>query len=171
MWSLTSAFLDIARHRRGPDSLPASRFLVGILLACHVPLGLFVLYLRNSLNAQDLGFFLIDLGLYIAFVFAVLRFFKLDSRLIQTLTALFGTEIVINALSVPVGIVGRVLGDLVAPALIWVYLALLLWWIDVTGYILAKAIDQSYIVGLMFVILYVMTSLSIYSYLVETPAG
>lgn len=172
MWSLTSAFLDIALHRRGPDSLPSSRFLVGILLACHVPLGLFVLYLRNSLNAQDLGFFLIDLGLYIAFVFAVLRFFKLDSRLLQTLTALFGTEIVINALSVPVGIVGRGFGvEESQSALIWVYLALLLWWIDVTGYILAKAIDQSYIVGLMFVILYVMTSLSIYSYLVETPAG
>ncbi len=91
----------------------------------------------------------------------------------QTLTALFGAEIVINAFSVPAGIVGRIFGiDASESALLWAYLALLLlWWCSVTGYILARATDQPYIVGLMFVILYVMTSLSIRSYLFEAPAA
>jgi hypothetical protein len=37
----------------------------------------------------------------------------------------------------------------------------LLWWVDVTGFVVARATGRPYFVGVLFVILYVMASLSI----------
>jgi hypothetical protein len=170
VWPLASAFIDIAIHRRGPDCLPASRFLVALLLAVYFPIGLLVLYLRGAYSGFQLAFFIGDTALYIGFIFAILRFFKLDSRFPQTISALLGTDIFINCLSLPVAILGGDGGDGTGTVFLWVYLALFLWWIDVSGYILSKATRQPYIVGLMFVILYVMTSLSIHSAMTETAA-
>lgn len=171
MWPLAAAFIEIAVHRRGPDSLPASPFLIAILLAVYFPLGIAVLFLRGGLDAFQFGFLIGDTALYLGFIFAVLRFFKLDRRFVQTATALIGTDIFISVLSVPVTLAAWVSGttDEVS-VLLWLYFALFLWWIDVAGFVLSKAIDQPYIVGLMFVILYVMTSFSINDALTRTPA-
>jgi hypothetical protein len=36
-----------------------------------------------------------------------------------------------------------------------------LWWIDVAGFILGRAVGRPYVVGLLFVILYVVVSLNL----------
>lgn len=170
MWPLTSAFIEIALHRRGPQDLPASRFLMLVLLIVYFPVGTMVLFLRGSMDTFQFGYLIADTVLYLAFIFAVLRFFKRDRRFIQTVCALLGTDVFINAVSAPFALAGRISGvSEEESVLIWVYLVLFFWWIDVAGYILAKAIDQPYIVGLMFVILYVMTSLSIQDALTQAP--
>jgi len=50
------------------------------------------------------------------------------------------------------------------------YLVLFLWWLDISGFIVSKAIKQPYVVGVMFVILYVMATLSILTSLTQAPA-
>lgn len=170
MWPLAAAFVEITLHRRGPESLPASRFLFGFVLVCYVSMGLLVLGLRGAFSPLQLLIFCGDLALYLAFVFAVLRFFKLDRRFRQTAIALLGSDIVINACSLPLALVGQMTGAATdSGPLLWVFFGLLLWWIDVAGFVLSRALNQPYIVGLMLVILYVMTSFSLQDYL--TPAA
>lgn len=169
MRALATAFMQIALHRRGPESLPASVFLFFLLLAAYIPAGLLVLGLRDALSARQFAIFAADTALYLAFVFAVLRFFKLERRFLQTGSALLGTDIFINAVSLPLALYGQATGaDMTGGAVVWIYLGLLLWWIDVAGFVLSRALSQPYIVGLMFVILYVMTSFSIQDAFTQT---
>lgn len=171
MWPLAAAFIEIALHRRGPRDIPASTFLTWLLVAVYFPVNFASLYLRGGLSLLNLAVLLGDTTFYFAFVFAVLRYFKRDARFAQTVNALLGTDIFINAVGIGAGLVGAVSG---APEdatwLFWIYVVILLWWIDVAGYVVAKALDQPYIAGLMFVILYVMTSFSIQDALTPTPA-
>jgi hypothetical protein len=171
VWPLILAFIEIALHRRGPESLPSSRFFVLGLLALDLPLGIIVLALRGVLGTYQFAFLLLDTLLYFGFIFAVLRFFGRDRRFSQTAGALIGTDLLINALSLPVTFAATADGAIEQGSpLLWLYLALFLWWIDVAGYILSRALEQAYIVGLMFVILYVMTSFSLNSLLIPTSS-
>lgn len=168
MWPLAAAFVEITLHRRGPESLPASTFLFRLVLVCYVLMGLLVLVMRGAFTPLQFLIFCGDMALYLAFVFAVLRFFKHDRRFRQTVTALLGSDIVINVFSIPVAVAGQMSGAASdSGPLFWIFLGLLLWWIDVAGFVLARALNQPYIVGLMLVILYVMTSFSLQDYLTQ----
>ena len=79
--------------------------------------------------------------------------------------------VLINLIGLPVSLAGTSLADTgVAPFLSLIYLALLLWWIDVAGFIISKAIEQPYVVGVMFVIFYVVAALSLVFSFTQAPA-
>ena len=165
MWPLTAAFIDIALHRSGPERLPSASFLVVTLLAVYFPINI----LRMHLAGEPLYLLLlVDTAVFLLFVYGVLKFFRKQQRFNQTVSALLGTDILINLIGIPVSSGGSAAADTSMDTVLAVALLLLfLWWMDVAGYILAKAVDQPYIVGVMFIVFYVVAAFSIISNLVQ----
>ena len=161
MWPLTAAFVDIALHRSSPDRLPADRFLIGLLLTLNIPVRLFGLYLAGP--PRSLAYLLVlgDTVAFLVFVYFVLRYFGRRRRFLQTASALLGTDTLFNLIAIPIAAAQ----DPAAEAVIvgWVYLVLFLWSIDVAGFVISKAVEQPYLVGIMFVILYVVPQISIFT--------
>lgn len=167
MLSLALAFVEITLHRRGPDELPPSRFLLGVLVALYVLTGLIGIWTLGVLDAGTAQLLLLDAVFFLAYVFVCLRLFRHDRRFPQTVIALLGAEVVISLVSLPLALWSRSISvppdPYSAPMLL--HLLLLLWWIDVAGFILSRAIGRPYFVGVLFMIVYVLTSYRISSFL------
>jgi hypothetical protein len=167
VWSLAFAFVDIALHRRGPDELPASWFLLSLLLALYLSVSLVALWVLGALDSLSAVLLLLDSAFFLAYVFMALRLFQRDRRFQQTASALLGTDVVLNLVGLPLALWARGISIPVDPASapMLLRLLLLLWWIDVASFILSRAIVRPYLVGVLFVILYVVASLSIGDFL------
>lgn len=163
MWPLASAFVDIAVHRRGPEDLPASDFLVALLFPLYLLSGLGVLWIDSATTSAQVLFGLVEACVYIAFVWVLLRVAAKPARFRQTASAVLGTSIGLNLLAVPLRAWHDALttSETETSIALYVLLALLLWAIDISGFILSRALDQPYIVGVLIVILYFMASQSI----------
>ncbi len=162
MRQLALAFVDIALHRAGPQRLPSANFLVVLLLVVYFPVNALRLYLLGSEDRFDYLFLTIDTLMFFSFVYAVLSFFRRTRRFRQTACALLGVDILINLIGLPVSAGNSAfenegLATLTSVAL----LALFLWWIDVAGFIVSEAVEQPYLVGVMFVVFYVVAALSV----------
>ena len=171
MGPLAAVFVDIALHRSGPDRLPSSSFLVGVLLAIYIPVNLLRIYLTGSASSSDYGFMLVDTVVFYVFVYGILRFFGRQRRFLQTASALLGTDILINLIGLPVSLGGEPAAETgLAVLLALVLLALLFWWIDVAGFIIARAVEQPYVAGVMFVVFYVVAALAVLDYANPAPS-
>jgi CDP-diglyceride synthetase len=162
---LVSAFVDIAFHRRGPDSLPASTFLLGLAAAVYLVLLSLSVQLGRDASPLLLAAFLFETVLGALFVWSLLRAFALERRLKQTLTALFGIDALMTALSLPILLSARSLeesgSDPGLPQLI--YIAVSIWNIDVWGFVVGRAIGRPYFLGLAFVVGWVLLITALHS--------
>jgi hypothetical protein len=163
VWQLAAAVAEIALRRRGPDSLPDSGFLVVFLLVVYILLTLLMtVALVGGLTVQVLVRLAADTLLVFAFVYAVLSFFRLERRYRQTLSALLGADILISLAFLPVGVIGVGLGfDIFEDPFVWVTRGFYLWSVFISASILARSLSQPLIVGFMFEILFVLTSLNV----------
>ena len=176
MWRLVLAFADIALHRRSPADLPASRFLFALSLVVYLMVGLITIRVGNPdrrlldvsfLGSQiDIGFvgvIVLETAVYLGFVWLVLRAFERPGRFLQTATALVGVETLISLIGIPVlawiDTVRAAGGEPTAGT--FVYLLLFLWSLDVAGFIISKAIQNAYFVGVLIVIGYFMVSFAL----------
>lgn len=165
MWQLASAIGEIALRRRGPEILPDSSFLVGLLLVLNVLMNAIVLLLDDRLNRSGLAELGAQIILQFAFVFAALTFFRLERRYRQTMSAFLGVSIVVFLLYFPFAVIA-LLFDL-APdngLLLGLRLGLLLWVVLVEATIFSRALSQPLILGFMVEVLYLIPSLSISNY-------
>jgi hypothetical protein len=163
VWRLAAAIFDIAIHRRGPDELPASRFLLGLLLGLYLIVGVISLWAFGLNTEANVAALVIDCAFFIACVFVTLRLFGHERRFIQTTSALLGTDVVLSLIGLPLSFWTRDPGapvDQISVVLI-LRILILLWWIDVAGFIFGRALGRPYVIGLVFVILYVAVSLNI----------
>lgn len=158
---LITAIFDIAIHRRGPEELPASRFLFGLLLGLYLIVGAISLAALGLFNRTDVLVLATDGVFYLAYVFVVLRLFRHERRFRQTASALLGTDVLLSLLGLPLAFWSRgvPVDELSVPFVL--RLVIVLWWIDVAGFILGRAVGRPYVVGLLFVILYVVVSLNL----------
>lgn len=133
--------------------------------------GLLTLGILGVLGQTDLMLLLLDCGFFLAFVFVTLRLFRRERRFVQTATALLGTDVLFSIIGLPLALWARAVAVPAdaASAPMLLRLLLLLWWVDVAGFIFSRALSRPYIVGIMFVVLYVMVSLSIRDLI--APAG
>lgn len=166
MWQLASAIGEIALRRRGPEALPDSTFLVGLLLGIFLILNLTMLLLNNSLTLLNLENIAAQIILVFAFVFAMLAFFKLERRYRQTMSAMLGINILILLVYFPFALVGLALNfDLAdTPFFISLRLGLFFWSVLIEASIFARAISQPLLLGFMFEILYVLPMLTVGEY-------
>lgn len=163
MWRLAAAYFDIAVHRRGPEHLPASQFLLGLLFVSYLIVGFIAIRVGDAASPRALPIFIVDSLIYYAYIWLVLYFFGRSRRFLQTASALMGVDVMFNLLSLPLvawsGAIESTDADPTLPLLL--FLALFFWSIDVAGYIVSRALQRPYIAGVLIVIMYVMVSMSI----------
>ena len=162
MWQLTAAFVDIALHRRGPEDLPASQFLLGLALIVYAVVGAFTLMVIPA-TQLDVVLIAVELVADLGLVFLLLQFFQKASRFLQTAIALVGTGAMLSLIQIPLLHWDEVLQapptELTTPRLL--ILALFIWNLDIGGYIVSKALGKPYIVGVSIVVVYELASMSL----------
>ena len=168
MWQLAIVLGEIALRRRGPDSLPDSNFLLGMLFLVYVVVSSFDFLVYDAFNVRTFTNLAAQVVLLFGYVFAVLAFFKLERRYRQTLSAILGANIVIYAVYIPIVLVALGIGvDLQAEPMISMRYVFWFWSVFVGACIFARALSQPLLLGFMIQILYVLPALSISEYFAQ----
>jgi hypothetical protein len=155
---LILAFVDIMLHRRGPDSLPSSQFLLWTLLALSILADCAILWLARE-SGRAFAVSLLVTGFDLWFVWAVLRTFNRQPRFRQTMTAMLGADLLLAALQAPLV---RSLVDSPPPdpenptvtltGVLW--LAIIVWSIDISAFVFSRALERPYFLCVAIVIAY-----------------
>ena len=163
MLSLILPFVEIALHRRGPEHLPASRFLFGLVLVTYLVVALLTTQILND-PGYPMPAVLIQLVLELAFIWCVLRAFERQRRFVQAACAVFGTDTLLNLLALPLILWHRALAVPAAELTLPTVLQFLLWvWsIDIATSILSRALERPYVVALAIVVGYELLSASLH---------
>ena len=171
MLRLIPVILGITVHRRGPDELPSSPFLLLLLLAASEFAQLVTLRIAAAPDDAILVM-LFAVALDFLFVWAVLVVFDRRQRFWQTMSAFLGAGVVLNTISALLVAWNQ---SLQAPADATtapeVLLQLLqVWSVDIGGFLLARAIDRHYALGVVIMLGYVLLSTSLLSTLLFSPS-
>lgn len=170
MRQLIAAIIEIALHRRGPDQLPASSLLLGLLFVAYMAAGVVALYDRTSPYPFSLAVALFAGNgvVYLSYCWIVLKTARRQSRFRQTAAALLGVDTLFNLLAIPLSLLADSSAALAGFAGLLLYM-LLLWSIDVAGFIISRAIERPYFVGVLIIVAYVIAAMIVqYS---MAPAG
>jgi hypothetical protein len=169
VWRLILAFVEIAFHRRGPEQLPSSGFLFALVLAAN--LGLTFLSVRTlDVVQHPLLMVFVDAAFWLAFVWCVLRAFERERRFRQTASALLGTDAVLSLLGLPLVLWHRALNAPPSEATLPLLLQLLMivWSIDISAFVLSRALDRMYVLAVVIVVGYLLLSISLRATLFPT---
>jgi hypothetical protein len=159
---LILAFVDIALHRKSPEHLPASRFFFAAVLVVYLAVALVTTrYLEIVAYPELMIAFETVLGL--AFVWSVLRLFERQRRFRQTACAVLGTDTLLNLLTVPLVLWHRSLGapDTEATVPLVLYVLVAIWSIDVSAFIMARALERPYVLTVAIMLGYVLLFVSV----------
>ena len=157
MLRLFLAFVDIMLHRRGPDSIPSSPFLLWSLLALSLAVHFAINWWAGG-SGRAAAVDVLVLGLDVWFVWALLRTFSKQPRFRQTMTALLGVDIVLSLLFAPV-IPWLVAQDPQNPTLTLPVLLTVLafvWAIDINAFVFSRALERPYLLCTAIVIGYAL---------------
>jgi hypothetical protein len=111
MLRLAKAFLDIALWRQTPAHLPASLFLLA-LTACAAGLTeVLGAYLTPGPQDRMVARVALEVGLPLAFTWAVLAIGRRRARFLQTATALLGVGVLAEIVLYPLGALRSAMGD------------------------------------------------------------
>ncbi|MBK1647278.1 hypothetical protein [Rhabdochromatium marinum] len=161
MLAILHFFLDLCLLKRAPQDLPASREIFVLVFAASM-LGSMLLAMSAGEQAL-IGLLqgLLDSGLMLLVLAAVLQHLGKPTRLLQTATALIGTDTLIGLLAlVPlsqaVGAEEQSSALLLAGVL---FTALVLWGVLITAHILRHAFEIRLIQGVFLAIVYDVLSL------------
>jgi hypothetical protein len=169
---LVLAFVDIMLHRRGPEDLPSSQFLVWLLLAVAVAVDLAIL-LANDGTPRAAGVAVLIQFLDIWFVWALLRTFNRQRRFRQTMCALLGTETILNLIGAPfipllaASATTSTQPEITLPLLLTALLGI--WSIDIAAFVFARALERPYVLCVAIVLGYVLLIISLHTTLL--PSG
>jgi hypothetical protein len=161
MNQLLKVFVNICLLRSGPQQLPASRFLLLLVLLAHLLTGLvfvlFTLALPQALLAALIGTVL----LY-AVVQGLLSAHRKPQRVSQTVTALAGCEVLLGALALPLTAWFYAVEEgsaRIVPSLL--SLVIIVWSVVVTVHILRHALQVSQGIALLFALGYTFLAYSV----------
>jgi len=148
---LFQAFLAICLLRRGPQDLPASRFLFWLTASAGLLLGTLILAsddepLLNALLAQGL-----DQLLTGALLYSALSLQRRQGRFLQAGSAIFGSGLLVNLALIPLLLLaaGATPQEPRAQLAGLLFLMLLGWSIVILGHILRHTFDLPFGAGLM----------------------
>lgn len=153
---LFKAFIDICLFRKGPQDLPASRFLLGLALILNVLASLILAGLDVDLSRALLQSLTAPAVLTL-FLFGLLVLFRRAGRFKQTLTAAIGCDALITLLAIPLVLVSLAFPATRTFAGLLIF-ALMLWGIAVTGHIVRQALETPYLAGLVLALAYTALS-------------
>jgi hypothetical protein len=101
MGPLLNLIWDICCLRRGPQDLPYSRLVLGVLCAATLGLEVLVAALLGS-EQGSIGVGIAALGVYLTVIYLLLTLRGMANRFVQTASALIGCAIVFNLIILPV---------------------------------------------------------------------
>jgi len=162
MLALIRVFWDIVLLRRGPRDLPASLSLLGLLALLDLGVSLVALYREGAARALTLG--LVDVAFTFAVFYTLLTVRKVGHRVVQTLSALWGTGVVLAAVQIALLTVASSLLDQDTATAVASTLSnlFLLWGVLVIGHIVRRALEVHLATGLTIALTYVLVSILIY---------
>ena len=167
MITLVRAMVEIALHRRGPEDLPASKFLFQLVLLTYILIGALsaAIYWRSP--AQVVLQVGLELALLFGFFSAVLGVYRRPERRLQTFIALLGTGSLLSALAIPLHLWRQATGADQSTALLPVLglFALLMWSLAVTGHILHHALEVPYLGGVLLAMGYFALNVALFAML------
>ena len=97
---LVWTFIRILLFQKSPDVIPASWFLLGILLLINLGVGIASFAVQYDVLNSVLRT-LADMVISICFVYLVLMAANKSARSLQTISAMLGVSIILNILSLP----------------------------------------------------------------------
>ena len=157
MLRLFYAFLDIMLHRRGPDSLPSSQFLLWSLLVLAIVVDVVVTWWAGG-SGRVVAVDLLVTGFNVWFVWALLRMFNRQGRFRQTMTALLGADVILTFIQAPVLPLLDV-SDPQNPALtlpLLLTVIVFVWAVDINAYVFSRALERPYLLCVAIVIGYAL---------------
>lgn len=159
MLQIASVFVDIAFHRKGPDALPASRFLFALVLIAYLTVSLLALQINWPLS-ETVGPLGADVSFCMVFFWSVLQLGQRGGRFWQTVTALLGAETFLSLVALPLLVLRSAAtgNETYEPITVLLLTAVLLWSVDIGGFILSRALEQAYVVGVLIMVGYVISS-------------
>lgn len=175
------AFVDIALHRRGPDELPKSTFLLVMVVAAYLAVSFVAVNISFAVPAEegavasvlDQSMLVVaDTVIYTVFIWGLLKSFRHDTRFLQTAIALIGLDTLFTVASLPLLVWAAALQarDALTTAPSLFYFLLLIWSIDVAGFVLARALGRPYVVAVLIVLGYVALTVTVRAAMFA-PAG
>jgi hypothetical protein len=173
MSELFRAFLKIATLRMGPEDLPASRFLLGLVTAVYLVSGAASVALYTTDAGEAILQLAVDLGLTVSFFGGVVVLYGKRPRLVQTMTALLGTGALLSLAALPFTAWMRLLEITGQPGAgvpaLGIYFVVL-WSISVTGHIVHRALGIPFLGGLIIGVAYFVLNLAAFASLFPAEA-
>lgn len=159
MQVLIFRFLDICLLRSGPQDLPASLFLLRVVVVLSVIVGVF-LNLQTEELSQSLMIALFNVVWLTAFVYIGLQLSGKLARFRQSLIALMGTNVILGLLIMPFmySLVAADLNSEPAPITFQIFLLLLIWDITVFAHIVRDSLNIRFGYGFMISFAYLFLS-------------
>ena len=154
MYELLKLFFDICIFKKGPQDIPASNWLLRLL----IPVYAFVSYLLLMLSSDSYSAILqvlVEILLILGSSWVVLFIAKKPARYQQTTSALIATDAMISFFALPA--MATMIGQGSALAFI-VIILLMLWHWAISGHIFSKALEQPFAFGLGVAFLYILVS-------------
>lgn len=172
MNALLNSFTQILLHRKGPEDLPDSTWLLRATFASYCLVGL-VAMLVSGIFRSGPGAAILEVSFDVSFLclwfWGLLSFAGFAHRLRQVLTAALGCGTLLGVLFLPVFVL-TLNAQPAAPGLpatplqlvaALLYLALLFWTASVIGHITARAIGKGYVTGLGLGVLFVVAEIAL----------
>jgi hypothetical protein len=158
---LILAFVEVAFHRRSPADFPASRAFFAAVFVVYFGIGLVsTRYLQVGKYPELEVTFETALGL--AFIWSVLHAFQRERRFRQTAVAMLGADAFLNLLTVPLLIWHASLhakpGETTVPYILFLLVAI--WSLDVSAFILSRALERPYVLAVAIMLGYLLLSVS-----------
>lgn len=161
MYELIKLFYQIVIFQKGPQDVPASRWLLRLLVLLYMAINFLIVKIStDTFNALlQVG---VEVLLIITFAWALLAFAGKPERFRQTAMALLGSDAMISLFALPA--IASLIGQGNALALV-VVVAMMLWHWLVTGHILRHALSQPFIFALGVAFLYILASYQVMAFL------
>jgi CDP-diglyceride synthetase len=158
---LILAFVEVAFHRRSPADFPASRaFFIAVLLV-YVGVELATTrYLQVERYPElEVAF---DTVLGLAFMWSVLHAFQRERRFRRAAVAMLGADTFLNLLTVPLlswhASLHAKPEEATLPYVL--FLLVVIWSVDVSAFILSRALERPYVLAVAIMVGYVLLEVS-----------
>jgi hypothetical protein len=163
MLRLAKAFIDIALWRQTPAHLPASRFLLALTACAAALMEVLDVLLSPGPQGRIVARVALEVGLPLAFTWAVLALSRRRARFLQTASALLGVGVLAEIVLYPLGALRSFTGD---DRMASIPVGLLLyggfiWYLLACAHIWRAALDSGLIVGGVISVGYLILSIAL----------
>ena len=154
MYELLKLFFKICLFKKGPQDIPASSWLLRLLIVAYALVNFLLLKLSSDSYSAFLQV-LVEILLILGSSWVILFIARKPARYQQMTSALIATDAVISFFALPA--MATMMGQGSALALIVIILLMLWHWL-ISGHIFSNALEQPFTFGLGVAFLYILVS-------------